>query len=91
MNVIIDNNTLPLLEAAMQYSGKSAIRIKKTGYGCGGLLLEILPDDVSLNDEFVLDHDIMIIADKSISFYFDNALITHKETSNGNRFKLKTQ
>ena len=91
MNVIIDNNTLPLIEEAIVNSGKPAIRIKEAACGCGGLLLEIMPDDVSPDDECVVDNKIMIVADKSISFYFDNALITHKETINGNKFKLKTQ
>lgn len=91
MNVVIDKNTLSLVEEALVTAGKPAIRIKKTGFGCGGLLLEITPDDISPNDEYVLNQDIMIVADKSIAFYFDQALITHKETTNGNRFKLKAQ
>lgn len=91
MNVKIDKNTLPLIQEELAHSSMPAIRIKKAACGCGGLYVEIVPDQMADEDETVFNSNIPIIADKSISFYFDNALITHKETSEGYRFKLKTQ
>ncbi|WP_278330631.1 hypothetical protein [Clostridium magnum] len=39
----------------------------------------------------VINQDIKIVADKSFSFFFTSALITHKNGMLGPRFKLTTK
>ncbi|KZL91248.1 hypothetical protein [Clostridium magnum] len=39
----------------------------------------------------VIDQGIKIVADKSFSFFFTSALITHKDGIMGPRFKLTTK
>lgn len=88
MIVSIDEKTVPLLKEMLKVQNKEAVRISKSGVGWGGLQLEIVLDEQKPNDDIVIDHDIKIIADKSFSFFFTSALITHKEGIFGPRFKL---
>lgn len=89
MKVSIDEKTVDLLKKLLKDENKNAVRISKCGVGWGGLQLEIVLDEQKTNDDIVIDHNIKIVADKSFSFFFTSALITHKEGIFGPRFKIK--
>lgn len=91
MNVSIDEKTVDLLKGMLKEQNKEAVRISKSGVGWGGLQLEIVLDELKPNDDVVIDHGIKITADKSFSFFFTSALITHKEGVFGPRFKLTSK
>lgn len=91
MIVAIDEKSLPLLYKILEEQNKEALRIKNCGYGCGGFQFEIVPDEEKPNDDVVIDNNIKIVADKSFSFFFTNALITHKDGIFGPRFKITTK
>lgn len=91
MNVSIDEKTVDLLKGMLKEQNKEAVRISKSGVGWGGLQIEIVLDELKPNDDVVIDHGIKIAADKSFSFFFTSALITHKEGIFGPRFKLTSK
>lgn len=88
MKVTIDEKTAEIIKSMLKEQNKTAVRIAKTGVACGGIQKEIVMDEEKENDDVVVDHGIKIVADKSISFFFTSALITHKEGINGIRFKI---
>lgn len=89
MNVTIDENTVEILRKLLKDQNKDSVRISKCGSGCGGIEVEILMDEQRENDDLAIDKDIKIVADKSISFFFTSAVISHKEGINGIRFKVR--
>lgn len=91
MVVSIDENSIPLIKKMLKEQNKEAFRIKKCGVGWTGLQLEFVLDEQRENDDVVIDHGIKIVADKSFSFFFTSALITHKDGMFGARFKLTTK
>lgn len=91
MIVSIDKKSVGLIKEMLREQNKEAIRIAKRGVGWGGLQLEIVLDEQKPNDDVVIDNGIKIAADKSFSFFFTSALITHKEGIFGPRFKLTTK
>lgn len=91
MIVSIDEKSIPLIKEMLKEQDKEAVRIKKCGVGWGGLQLEIVLDEQKENDDVVIYQDIKILADKSFSFFFTSALITHKDGMFGPRFKLTTK
>lgn len=91
MVVSIDEKSVPLLKRMLEEQNKEAVRISKCGVGWGGLQLEIVLDEQKENDDTVIDQGIKIVADKSFSFFFTSALITHKDGIMGPRFKLTTK
>ena len=91
MVVSIDEKTVPLIKKMLIEQNKEAVRIAKCGVGWGGLQLDIVLDEQKSDDDVVVDHGIKIVADKSFSFFFTSALITHKKDLFGPRFKLTTK
>ena len=91
MIVSIDEKSRTLLMQMLKDQNKEAVRIEKRGAGWGGLQLEIVLDEQRPNDDTVIDNGIKIVADKSISFFFTSALITHKNGLYGPIFKLTTK
>lgn len=91
MVVSIDEKSVPILKKMLKEQNKEAIRIKELGSGWGGIRVEIVLDEQKEKDDIVIDQGIKIVADKSISFFFTSALITHKEGLYGPRFKLGTK
>ncbi|NMM63653.1 adhesin [Clostridium sp. P21] len=88
MKVTIDEKTVEIIKNMLKEQNKTAVRIAKTGVACGGIQKEIVMDEEKENDDVVMDQGIKIVADKSISFYFTSAVITHKEGIYGIRFKV---
>lgn len=91
MVVSVDEKSVPLLKQMLKEQNKDAVRIQSCGPACGGLNLEIVLDEQKPNDDVVIDNDIKIVADKSFSFFFTSALITHKDGMFGPRFKITTK
>jgi len=91
MIVSIDEKSIPLIREMLKEQNKDAVRIKQCGVGWGGLHLEIVLDEQKESDDVVIDQGIKIVADKSFSFFFTSALITHKDEMFGPRFKLTTK
>lgn len=91
MIVSIDDKSMPLIKKMLEEQNKEAVRIKKCGVGWGGLQLEIVLDEHKENDDMVIYQGIKIVADRSFSFFFTSALITHKDGMFGPRFKLTTK
>lgn len=91
MVVSIDEKSIPLIKKMLKEQHKEAVRIADRGVGWGGLQLEIVLDEQKENDDVVVDQCIKIVADKSFSFFFTSALITHKDGMFGPRFKLTTK
>lgn len=89
MNVKIEETTLEILAALLKEKNKNAIRIKKAGPGCGGITVDIIADDIKENDDIVEDKGITIVADKSISFFFTSASISHTNGIYGPILKLR--
>ena len=91
MVVSIDEKSIPLIKEMLKDQNKEAVRIAKRGVGWGGLQLEIVLDEQKPTDDVVVDKGTKIVADKSFSFFFTSALITHKDGMFGPRFKLTTK
>lgn len=89
MKVTIDPSTAEILRTMMIEQNKDAIRIKHAGPACGGISVAIIADEQKENDEVVEDQGIKIVADKSISFFFKNAVISHTNGIYGPILKLE--
>ncbi|WHH60724.1 adhesin [Petroclostridium sp. X23] len=91
MVVSIDEKSVSLIKEILKEQNKEAIRIANCGFGCGGLQLDVIPDEQKPDDDVVIDKGIKIVADKSFSAFFTSALITHKEGILGSRLKIATK
>lgn len=89
MNVTINEETLELLKELLIKENKSAIRLKKSGFACGGINIEIVADEVKENDDVTEDKGITIVADKSISHFIRKAEINYTKGYYGPIFKLR--
>lgn len=89
MNISIKDDTLQILKDLLNEKNKEAIRIEKSGPGCGGITVNIIADNVKDNDDIIEDKGIKIIADKSISFFFTSATICHTNGTYGPILKLR--
>ncbi|SHK09639.1 iron-sulfur cluster insertion protein [Clostridium cavendishii DSM 21758] len=89
MKIAIADDTLEILQEMLKEQNTEAIRIAKAGPGCGGITVKIIADKITDNDEIVEDKGIKIVADKSISFFFTDATISHTRGLYGPILKLK--
>lgn len=88
MNIVLDSNTKEALQSALESRNKSAVRLMIDGFGWGGPSFGVALDEQKQDDDVMVVDDIKFVAEKDISFLFENAKILHKKGVFGSRFEI---
>lgn len=88
MNVIIDDTTKEALKQNLEKRNKTAVRLSIKGFGWGGPTLGVVLDEQTLNDEAIDVDGIKFVAEKDISFVFDNVKLIHRKGVFGDFFDV---
>lgn len=88
MNVIIDNETKEALVNNLNKRNKSAVRLSIKGFGWGGPTFGVVLDEQTENDDVIEIDGIKFVAEKDISFVFDNVKVIHRKGLFGDFFDV---
>lgn len=88
MNVIIDDTTKEALKQNLEKRNKDAVRLAIKGFGWGGPTFGVVLDEQTENDDIIEIDGIKIVAEKDISFVFDNVKLIHRKGIFGDFFDL---
>lgn len=90
MNISFDENTKEALQKALESRNKSAVRLMIDGFGWGGPSFGVALDEQKQDDEVKVIDDIKFVAEKDISFLFEDAKLLHRNGIFGSRFDVTT-
>lgn len=88
MNVILEKDTREALLENLKKRNKTAVRLSIKGFGWGGPTFGVVLDEQNENDDSVEVDGIKFIAEKDISFVFDNVKVIHRKGLFGDFFDV---
>lgn len=88
MNVIIDDAAKEALKQNLEKRNKTAVRLSIKGFGWGGPTFGVVLDEQTENDDVIELDGIKFVAEKDISFAFDNVKLIHKKGVFGDFFDV---
>lgn len=88
MNIIIKPTVKEALIKDMEINHRPAVRLLVKGFGWGGPTFGIVLDEQEETDDLVTVQGIDFIAEKEISFLFENAEIIQRKSMFGSYFDV---
>ena len=88
MNVIIDDSAKEALLENLEKRNKNAVRLAIKGFGWGGPEFGVVLDEQTDNDDILEVNGIKFVAEKDISFVFDNVKVIHRKGVFGDFFDV---
>lgn len=88
MNVIIDDATKEALLENLKKRNKEAVRLAIKGFGWGGPTFGVVLDEQKENDDVLEVDGIKFVAEKDISFVFENVKVIHRKGIFGDFFDV---
>lgn len=88
MNVILDKEAKEALLENLKKRSKKAVRLAIKGFGWGGPTFGVVLDEQKENDDVVNVDGIDFVAEKDISFVFDNIKVVHTKGIFGDFFEV---
>lgn len=88
MNVTIDESTKEALLDNLKKRNKDAVRLAIKGFGWGGPTFGVVLDEQHEDDDILEVDGVKFVAEKDISFVFDNIKVIHKKGVFGDFFDV---